>query len=158
MFEDLKTALGKAETKGDIAIVLGFGTAGFAVDALANVHGVFSPGTVSALSATGALSIKKGWDARREAKRAEAAATKVLGEAKEATARAKKLEEFFVAQGYAEGARVIRAQLDWREQDIIDDEHLDQAVEAARNDFLAWVRKPRDPVPSVPDVPVNPAA
>jgi hypothetical protein len=150
MFEGLKTALGKAETTGDVAVVLGAGTLGFAVDALAAVHGVFSPGTVSALSATGALSAKKAWDARREAKRAEKAAAKALENVKGARPRAEKLERFFAAQRYEEGMRAISAQLAWREQDIIDDEQLGQAVEAARNDFLVWVKEPGH-APAPPD-------
>jgi hypothetical protein len=157
MFDGLKTVLGKAETKGDVAVVLGAGTAGFVVDALATVHGVFSPGTVSALSAAGALSAKKGWEAAREAKRkakrAEKAAAKALENAKEARARAEKLEKFFAAQQYEEGMRAMSAQLGWREQDIINDEQLNKAVEAARKDFLAWIKKPGPRTDTKPDEP-----
>jgi threonine dehydrogenase-like Zn-dependent dehydrogenase len=154
LLEGLKTALEKAETKADVAVVLGAGTVGFGVDALASVHGA-PPGTVSALSAGGALAAKKAWDARRETKRAKKAATKALGKEKQARPRAQKLETFFATQGYEEGVRVIRAHLDWRDEDIIDDEQLDQAVEAARKDFLEWVKKPLHDAPTRPDVPVQ---
>ena len=94
-----------------MAVVLGAGTLGFVVDALASVHGVFSPGTVSALSATGALAAKKGWESRREAKRAEKAAATAIGKVEEARARAEKMAWFFEGQGYAEGVRAMRTQL-----------------------------------------------
>ena len=157
MLEELKTVLGKAETKGDVAVVLGAGTVGFVVDALASVHGVFSPGTVGALSATGALSAKKGWEARREAKRAQVVAAKALKNVHEARARAERLVEHFARREYNEGVRVLTEQLALRQQNLIDDEELEQAVEDARNDFIAWIKDAAGGVAATSDVSVRPA-
>jgi threonine dehydrogenase-like Zn-dependent dehydrogenase len=155
MFEDLKNALGKAETKGDVAVVLGAGTLGAAIDLIVSAHGAPSPGVVSALSASGALAAKKGWEARKDAKRAKKAAEDALGKVKEAPARAQRILDFFEQQGYDNGVEVMHTQLDWHTQHIIDDEQLDQAVEAARNDFLAWVKRGRQATPQ--DIAVEPA-
>ncbi len=139
MFEAFRSAMDKAETKGDTAVVLGAGVAGFAIDAIASVHGVFSPGTVAGLSAAGALSVKKGFDARRDAKRARRESDKAVREAAAATDRAKELGKYFADQGYANGKQELQTQLEWRELDIIDDAKLDEALTAARINFLAWV-------------------
>lgn len=143
MFEDLKATLAKAETKGDVAVVLGAGTVGFVVDGLLSGHGLFSPGVVSGLSATGALSAKKAWDSVREAKRAKKAAAKALEKVTDAVARAEKLQVFFTERGYEVGVQEMVVHLDLRKQGLIDDARLYQATEAALDDYLAHVRKPK---------------
>lgn len=62
---DFKDLLRDSNGPADSATILIAGTAGFVIDAALSVHGVFSPGTVGALSASGALGLKKAWEARR---------------------------------------------------------------------------------------------
>jgi threonine dehydrogenase-like Zn-dependent dehydrogenase len=140
MFEDLKNALAKAETKGDVAVVLGAGTVGAAVDLIVSAHGAPSPGVVSALSASGALSAKKGWEARKDAKRAARVADKALGKARDAATRAARLRDFFAEHRYQDGLDAIGTQIEWHALEIIDDEQLEQAIQATRGEFLVWVK------------------
>lgn len=157
MFDAFKSAMDKAETKSDTAVVLGAGVAGFAIDAIASVHGGFSPGTVAGLSAAGALSVKKGFDARRDAKRARRESEEAVREAAGASDRVEKLAKYFADQGYAKGEQELRTQLEWRKLDIIDDAKLDEALITARSNFLAWVGAGRPTSGAGPATVVGPA-
>ncbi|MFE3195834.1 hypothetical protein ACFXHA_43025 [Nocardia sp. NPDC059240] len=140
-FDDLKAVLDKAETKWDVTVVLGAGVAGFVVDALAISHGVMSPMTVSALSATGALSLKKGWDASRDTRRQSKAARQAMEKVTGAPVRARELVKFFADEGYKDGDQNLPVQLVLHEKGIIDDEQLNLAVDKALSAYLTRPKK-----------------
>lgn len=69
MLDEFKDVLSKASSKGDVAVVLIAGTAGFLIDAGLNAIGFLEPGAVGVTFASGALGIKKGIEASTEKSR-----------------------------------------------------------------------------------------
>jgi hypothetical protein len=69
VIDDLSKLLKQVTSPADMAVVLLAGTAGFVVDAGLNVVGFLSPGVVGVTAATGALGVKRTFDAYRQRRR-----------------------------------------------------------------------------------------
>ncbi len=124
----------QAKTAGDYASIIVGGTAGLAVDALVFTHSGIPQGTATVIGAGGLFGLKKTWDAGRAAAKQQKAARKARG-------RAEKLLASFTADGYDEGVQFLNTQLDWHTTEIITNQELNEAILAARTDFLAWQKR-----------------
>jgi len=133
-----KELFGAVQTPGDWAVVLIFGTVGFAGDLAANVSGIPSPAVIAGLSASGALGLKKGaqsWWATRRKQKALKAAPRLANE----------LKRLFEEKGFTKGAQDIQKALDLHGQKSIDNSKLDEACQAAVAAYLAWDGTGRPP-------------
>lgn len=126
------------ETPGDWAVVLIAGTVGFGGDLLSTVHGLPSPGTLGGLSATGALGLKKGYQASRAAIRRRKAAAAILRRVRDAPTRAEKLVRLFEEKGFDSGVQALQNARDLHSLGEWDDSKLDEACEAVVNEYAAW--------------------
>ncbi|OMC17175.1 hypothetical protein [Mycobacterium sp. SP-6446] len=130
----LKDLWESARTPADYASIVVGGTVGLALDAVVFVHSGIPTPTATVLGAGGLYSIKKSWDAGRDAR-------KRRKQARTARKKAQKLIAQFGAAGYVSGAAALQAQLDMCEEGDIDDQYrLARALESARTDFVAWVK------------------
>lgn len=125
-------------TPGDWATVLIAGTVGFVGDVVSTVHGIPSPLTLAGLSASGALGVKKGYEASRAAIRRGKAAKKVLKKVKDAPTRAEKLKKLFEQKGFNSGVQKLQNGLDLHALGEYSDAELDEVCAAAANEYAAW--------------------
>lgn len=155
MLGEFKELLGQSKSRGDTATILIAGVAGLTVDAGLNAIGFMSPGAVGAASASGALGIKKSWEARKDAKETAREAARISAEVQQAGERARKLHRFFEERDYRAGVDFMSAQMALHKDGIIDDEQLHAAVEDALKDFSASFERGSTPVPPVVGAPAD---
>jgi len=126
---DYKALLAEVSTPGDMATVLLVGSAGFVVDAGLNAIGFLSPGAVGVTAASGALGIKKSYEAGRKTRMAR-------WQAQAAQERASKAMRYLERTNFSNGKIRLRAEIDLHRDGVTDDASLDLAV----NEILAAYR------------------
>ncbi len=122
----------KATTRGDIAVLLIFGTLGYTIDAGLNLVGFLEPGIVGSASAAGALGVKKAieaqWAARTRRKELARAADQV-----------ELLIKFFRDENRADLATPLESALRLHERGILDKAALDDLGNDALQAYLVEI-------------------
>jgi hypothetical protein len=130
MIQSVQDLFSQSTSKGDTATILIAGTAGLVVDAGLNLIGFLEPGVVGLGAASGALGLKKSWEANRAQRRA-------AKHGERAVDRARALLAILREQQRSGLAAELEQELAYFEKDIIDDDGLDGAVRATLDKLRA---------------------